>query len=95
MAGGAPGASSAVLRLADEPARYSVNQVLPFIVAYNLDVDEFAKSAFVFKTFNEFFYRALKPGGAAHRARAPRWRCCQRTGATWCFRTSTAPRVFM
>ena len=25
------------------------------------DIDEFAKSPFAFKTFNEFFYRALKP----------------------------------
>jgi phosphatidylserine decarboxylase len=41
---------------------FSVNQVLPFIVAFNLDVDEFAKSAFAFRTFNEFFFRALKPG---------------------------------
>ncbi len=40
----------------------SANRVLPFIVEYNLDVDEFAKSQFLFKTFNEFFYRALKPG---------------------------------
>ncbi len=40
----------------------SANKVLPFIVEYNLDVDEFAKSAFIFKTFNDFFYRALKPG---------------------------------
>ncbi|MDD2765393.1 MAG: archaetidylserine decarboxylase [Opitutaceae bacterium] len=42
--------------------RYSANQILPFIVDYGLDVDEFAKSAFAFKTFNEFFHRALKPG---------------------------------
>jgi len=41
--------------------RISANQVLPFIVAFDLDVDDFAKSAFAFKTFNEFFYRALKP----------------------------------
>lgn len=40
----------------------SANKVLPFIVEYGLDVDEFAKSPFLFKTFNEFFYRALKPG---------------------------------
>jgi phosphatidylserine decarboxylase len=40
----------------------SANKVLPFIVDYGLDVDEFAKSPFLFKTFNEFFYRALKPG---------------------------------
>ena len=40
---------------------YSVNQVLPFIVAHNIDVDDFAKSPFAYKTFNEFFYRALKP----------------------------------
>ena len=40
----------------------SANKVLPFIVEYNLDVDEFAKSPFLFKTFNDFFYRALKPG---------------------------------
>ena len=42
--------------------RTSANQILPFIVDYNLDVDEFAKSTFTFKTFNEFFSRALKPG---------------------------------
>jgi len=42
--------------------RASANKILPFIVDYDLDVDEFAKSPFAFKTFNEFFYRALKPG---------------------------------
>ena len=42
--------------------RYSAQRVLPFIVEHNLDVDEFAKSPYHFKTFNEFFYRALKPG---------------------------------
>lgn len=36
-------------------------QILPFIASYNLDVEEFAKSPFDYKTFNEFFYRALKP----------------------------------
>ena len=36
-------------------------RVLPFITNYNLDVDEFVKSPFDYKTFNEFFYRALKP----------------------------------
>ena len=42
--------------------RASANRVLPFIVEYDLDVDEFAKSQFTFKSFNDFFYRALKPG---------------------------------
>jgi len=42
--------------------RASANKGLPFIVDYDLDVDEFAKKALTFKTFNEFFYRALKPG---------------------------------
>lgn len=37
-------------------------KIFPFIAEYNIDVDEFAKSPFDFKTFNEFFYRALKPG---------------------------------
>ncbi len=37
-------------------------QIMPFITEYNVDVDEFAKSPFDYKTFNEFFYRALKPG---------------------------------
>jgi phosphatidylserine decarboxylase len=40
----------------------SANKILPFIVDYDLDVDEFAKKPFAFKTFNEFFYRALKAG---------------------------------
>lgn len=39
----------------------SAMQVLPFITRYNLDIDEFAKSPFDFRTFNEFFYRALRP----------------------------------
>lgn len=42
--------------------RGSAHRVLPFIVDYDLDVDEFAKKPYSFKTFNEFFYRALKPG---------------------------------
>jgi phosphatidylserine decarboxylase len=36
-------------------------QIMPFIAEYDIDVDEFAKSPFDYKTFNEFFYRALKP----------------------------------
>jgi phosphatidylserine decarboxylase len=40
--------------------RISANRVLPFIIDYNLNVEEFARSPFDFKTFNEFFYRALK-----------------------------------
>lgn len=40
----------------------SARRILPFILDYGLDVDEFAKSQFAFKSFNEFFYRALKPG---------------------------------
>lgn len=38
----------------------SVRHILPFIIDYGLDVDEFVKSPFVFKSFNDFFYRALK-----------------------------------
>ncbi len=41
--------------------RVSALRILPFIAKYDLDVDEFAKSPFDYKTFNEFFYRALKP----------------------------------
>jgi len=40
---------------------YSAQLVFPFIVKYELNVDEFARSAFDFKTFNEFFARGLKP----------------------------------
>jgi phosphatidylserine decarboxylase len=40
--------------------RSSAARVLPFIVKYGLNVDEFTKSAFAFKSFNEFFYRGLK-----------------------------------
>jgi len=39
---------------------FSAHRVLPFIVKYNLDTDEFAKSPFDFKHFNDFFTRALK-----------------------------------
>jgi phosphatidylserine decarboxylase len=41
--------------------RVSAGKVLPFIVEYNLNVEEFAKTPFDYKTFNEFFCRALKP----------------------------------
>ncbi|MBS0631393.1 MAG: phosphatidylserine decarboxylase [Verrucomicrobia bacterium] len=41
--------------------RVSALRILPFIAEYNMDVDEFARSPFDYKTFNEFFYRALKP----------------------------------
>jgi phosphatidylserine decarboxylase len=40
----------------------SALRILPFLAKYEIDVDEFAKSAFDYKSFNEFFYRALKPG---------------------------------
>lgn len=42
--------------------KYSAFKVLPFIIKYNLNVDEFAKKAYDYKTFNEFFTRALKKG---------------------------------
>lgn len=40
--------------------RVSAHKILPFIVKYNLNVEEFVKSPFDFKNFNEFFFRALK-----------------------------------
>ncbi len=40
----------------------SALRILPFIWKYDMDSDEFAKSPFDYKTFNEFFFRALKPG---------------------------------
>ena len=39
----------------------SALKVIPFIARYEIDVDEFAKSAFDYKTFNDFFCRALRP----------------------------------
>jgi phosphatidylserine decarboxylase len=39
----------------------SALRILPFISKYEIDSDEFAKSPFDYKTFNEFFFRALKP----------------------------------
>lgn len=41
--------------------RISALRIIPFIAKYDLNVDEFAKSAFDYKTFNDFFYRTLKP----------------------------------
>ncbi len=40
-------------------------KVLPFIRKYHLDANEFADSPESFRTFNEFFYRKLKPGSRA------------------------------
>ncbi len=42
--------------------KFSAKDVLPFVVKYDLNVDEFAKSPFAYASFNDFFYRALKPG---------------------------------
>jgi len=42
--------------------RASGRLILPFIVRSYIDVDDFVKSALTFRTFNEFFTRALKPG---------------------------------
>jgi phosphatidylserine decarboxylase len=36
-------------------------RIIPFIADYDINATEFAKSPFDFKTFNEFFHRALKP----------------------------------
>ena len=40
----------------------SQNKILPFIRNFGLDVNEFADPPEAFRTFNEFFYRRLKPG---------------------------------
>ncbi|MCU0791602.1 MAG: archaetidylserine decarboxylase [Opitutaceae bacterium] len=40
--------------------RASAAKVLPFVVDYGLDAEEFAKPATAYRTFNEFFYRRLK-----------------------------------
>jgi len=40
---------------------FSAHKVLPFIVEYEMNTEEFVKSPFEFKSFNEFFYRALTP----------------------------------
>jgi phosphatidylserine decarboxylase len=40
--------------------RVSGMKVLPFVVKYDLKTEEFAKSVYDFRTFNEFFCRALK-----------------------------------
>jgi phosphatidylserine decarboxylase len=39
----------------------SQNKIAPFITHYGLDPNEFAESPDHYKTFNEFFYRKLKP----------------------------------
>jgi phosphatidylserine decarboxylase len=44
----------------NQPA--SANKVLPFVVNYDLDAEEFAKPATAYRTFNEFFYRKLREG---------------------------------
>jgi phosphatidylserine decarboxylase len=41
--------------------RVTGNNVLPFVLDYGIPADESAKSILSFKTFNEFFCRALKP----------------------------------
>lgn len=41
--------------------RVSSLRVLPFVIDYGLKADEFAKPAWEFRNFNEFFTRALKP----------------------------------
>jgi phosphatidylserine decarboxylase len=43
----------------DQPK--SAARILPFIKEYNLNPDEFADPVSTYRTFNEFFYRKLKP----------------------------------
>ncbi len=38
----------------------SARKVLPFIIDYGLDTEEFARDPLGFSSFNQFFYRALK-----------------------------------
>jgi phosphatidylserine decarboxylase len=45
-------------RMSKVPSR---SKIAPFIQAYGLDATEFLDSADSFETFNEFFYRRLKP----------------------------------
>lgn len=40
----------------------SGNKIFPFIRNFGLDANEFAEPPDSFRTFNEFFYRRLKPG---------------------------------
>lgn len=40
----------------------SANRVLPFVVDYDLDAEEFTRPATAYRSFNEFFYRTLRPG---------------------------------
>lgn len=47
-------------RRMDAPA--SRARVAPFISTYNVNADEFADAPHSYRTFNEFFYRKLKPG---------------------------------
>eukprot|EP01090_Pellita_catalonica_P011421 TRINITY_DN2307_c0_g1_i1.p1 TRINITY_DN2307_c0_g1~~TRINITY_DN2307_c0_g1_i1.p1 ORF type:complete len:531 (-),score=72.88 TRINITY_DN2307_c0_g1_i1:26-1420(-) len=44
----------------DDPA--SAKDILPFITYHNLNMSEFTQQPHEFKTFNEFFYRKLRPG---------------------------------
>jgi len=46
-------------RRMDRP--HSGSKVLPFVVDYNLDADEFDRQAWEYKTFNDFFSRRLRP----------------------------------
>lgn len=39
----------------------SAQRVLPFIAKYGLDPDDFAETPCTFRSFNEFFFRKLKP----------------------------------
>jgi phosphatidylserine decarboxylase len=41
--------------------KVSSTRVLPFVIEYGLNADEFRRPAWEFKNFNEFFARALKP----------------------------------
>lgn len=45
--------------------RISAQRVLPFVIDYDLDADEFAKPAWEYRNFNEFFARALKKSARA------------------------------
>ncbi|KAJ5068586.1 phosphatidylserine decarboxylase [Anaeramoeba ignava] len=51
------------IRQGEQKDRFeSKKEILPFIKRHNINVNEFLLDVKEFKTFNEFFYRKLKPG---------------------------------
>ncbi len=69
------------------------NKIAPFVSQFNLNPGEFVKEVSEFQSFNDFFFRKLKPEARPINP-APRRLCYPQMDDIYVFRTSRNPKGF-